>query len=194
MKNRYNFFSTLTIGLSILMMTFGIATNAWSQAGQCNAGGCTMTGASWGAVQSTTSATFVNSVAGTYGGEYNTYNVTSGNQYEWSLCPADGATNPTGDAQLTLKNTANTNLCYSDDFCGASPKILWTANFTGQVRVLVNQFNCASNSNSHTVRWRQVSAPPPPSTGGCTYSIALHDTFGDGWNGGNVTVNVGGTN
>ena len=160
MKNRYHFFKSLTIGLSILMMTFGIATNAWSQAGQCNAGGCTMTGTAWGATQSTTSATFVNSVAGTYGGEYNTYNVTSGNQYEWSLCPVDGATNPTSDAQLTLKNTSNTNLCYSDDLCGASPKILWTATFTGQVRVLVNQYNCATNSNSHTVRWRQVSAAP----------------------------------
>ena len=31
-------------------------------------------------------------------------------------------------------------------------------------------------------------------TAQCTYSIALHDTWGDGWNGGNVTVNVGGTN
>ncbi len=29
---------------------------------------------------------------------------------------------------------------------------------------------------------------------GCTYSISLLDTWGDGWNGGAVTVNVGGTN
>jgi hypothetical protein len=28
----------------------------------------------------------------------------------------------------------------------------------------------------------------------CTYSISLLDTYGDGWNGGAVTVNVGGTN
>jgi len=119
-----------------------------------------MTGSAWGSIQSTTSATFVNSVAGTWGGEYNTYNVTSGNQYEWSLCPTDGATCPTSDAQLTLKNTSNTNLCYSDDLCGFRPKILWTATFTGQVRVLINQYNCVGNSNSHTVRWRRVSAAP----------------------------------
>ncbi|MEY3967101.1 MAG: hypothetical protein RL137_1, partial [Bacteroidota bacterium] len=108
MKIRYNFFKSLTVGLSILLLTFGFVSKAWSQAGQCNAGGCTMTGSSWGAVQSTTSATFVNSVAGTWGGEYNTYNVTSGNQYEWSLCTADGAVSPTNDSQLTLKNTSNT--------------------------------------------------------------------------------------
>ena len=119
-----------------------------------------MVGTSYGAAQSTTSATFVNSVAGTWGGEYNTYNVTSGNQYEWSLCTADGAVSPTNDSQLTLKNTSNTTLCYSDDLCGARPKILWTATFTGQVRVLVTQYFCATNTSSHTVRWRQVSAVP----------------------------------
>ncbi|MDP4596077.1 MAG: GEVED domain-containing protein [Crocinitomicaceae bacterium] len=160
MKMRYNFNKYLSVSLSILMLTFGFVSKAWSQAGQCNAGGCTMVGTSYGAAQSTTSATFVNSVAGTWGGEYNTYNVTSGNQYEWSLCTADGATSPTNDSQLTLKTTANATLCYSDDLCGARPKILWSATFTGQVRVLVNQYNCASNTSSHTVRWRQVSAAP----------------------------------
>jgi len=160
MKIRYNFFKSLTVGISILLLTFGFVSKAWSQAGQCNAGGCTMVGTSFGSVQSTTSATFVNSVAGTWGGEYNTYNVTSGNQYEWSLCTADGAVSPTNDSQLTLKNTSNTTLCYSDDLCGARPKILWTATFTGQVRVLVTQYFCATNTSSHTVRWRQVSAVP----------------------------------
>lgn len=160
MKIRYNFFKSLTVGISILLLTFGFVSKAWSQAGQCNAGGCTMVGTSFGSVQSTTSATFVNSVAGTWGGEYNTYNVTSGNQYEWSLCTADGAVSPTNDSQLTLKNTSNTTLCYSDDLCGALPKILWTATFTGQVRVLVTQYFCATNTSSHTVRWRQVSAAP----------------------------------
>jgi hypothetical protein len=98
-------------------------------------GGCAGPGTSYGAAQSTTSSTFVNSLPNTYAGEYNTYNVTSGQQYEWSLCPADGAVNPTSDAQLTLKNTSNGNICYSDDLCGAQPKILWTATFTGQIQI-----------------------------------------------------------
>jgi hypothetical protein len=160
MKMRYNFYKHLTVSFSFILLTICFVSKAWSQAGQCNAGGCTMVGTSYGAAQSTTSATFVNSVAGTWGGEFNTYNVTAGNQYEWSLCTADGATSPTNDSQLTLKTTANATLCYSDDLCGARPKILWSATFTGQVRVLVNQYNCATNTSSHTVRWRQVSAAP----------------------------------
>ena len=169
MRINYNFFKSLTLGLSVMLMTFGFVTQAWSQAGQCNTGGCTMVGTSYGSVQSTTSSTFVNSVSGTWGGEYNRYNVTAGNQYEWSLCTGDGATSPTNDSQLTLKNTSNTTLCYSDDVCGARPKILWTATFTGEVRVLVTQYYCATNTNSHTVRWRQASAAP---TGPVTCSNA----------------------
>jgi hypothetical protein len=134
--------------------------------GQCLGGGCAMTGANWGAVQSTTSATFVNSVAGTFSGEYNTYNVTNGMQYEWSLCVADGATSP-NDAQLTLKTVGNVNICYSDDFCGVQPKIQWTATFNGQVRVLVTQFNCQSNTSSYTVRWRCVNCGPIPPGANC---------------------------
>jgi hypothetical protein len=133
-----------------------------AQPGQCLAGGCAGPGTVRGVAQTTTSGVFVNSVAGTLAGEYNLYNVTAGQQYEWSLCPADGAVNPTGDAQMTLKTTANVTLCFSDDLCGLAPKILWTSTLTGQVRVLVNQFSCVSNALSHTVRWRCVSCAPPP--------------------------------
>lgn len=162
MKNNYapQFLSRTMFMIVLSIFSLFLSKSTFGQAGQCLGGGCTMTGSSWGAAQSTTSSTFVNSVAGTWGGEYNTYNVTSGNTYEWSLCVADGATNPTSDGQLTLKNTSNTILCYSDDLCGASPKIQWVATFTGQVRVLVTQYYCTTNSNSHTVRWRQVSAAP----------------------------------
>jgi hypothetical protein len=157
----------------VLFLMLGSTASILGQAGQCLGGGCAGPGTSYGAAQSTTSSTFVNSLPNTYAGEYNTYNVTSGQQYEWSLCPADGAVNPTSDAQLTLKNTSNGNICYSDDLCGAQPKILWTATFTGQVRVLVNRYNCATNSNSHTVRWRCVSCGPPPGPPGCTNTTAF---------------------
>jgi hypothetical protein len=156
------------LGLALLFA----GQQAWAQAGQCLGGGCAGPGVSYGVAQSTTSGTFVNSVGCTYAGEFNLYNVTSGQQYEWSLCTADGATNPTADMQLTLKTTANGNICYSDDLCGATPKILWTATFTGQVRVLLNQYNCVTNSNCHTVVWRCVSCSPPP-PGPCTNSTAF---------------------
>ena len=161
MKNKYSvqFVSRFILPIFVAVFSLFVSKVSLGQAGQCSGGGCTMAGFAWGAAQSTTSATFVNSVGGTYGGEYNTYNVTSGNTYEWSLCTADGAVSPTGDSQLTLKTTANAILCFSDDVCGLRPKILWVATFTGQVRVLVTQYNCVSNSSSHTVRWRQASAP-----------------------------------
>jgi hypothetical protein len=159
---------------------------ALGQAGQCLAGGCT-TGVSFGATQSTTSTVFVNSVAGTFAGEYNTYNVTTGQQYEWSLCGADGATNPTGDTQLSLRRNDNNNaICYSDDLCGSQAKILWTATFTGVVRVYVHQYNCVTNSNSHTVRWRCISCAP--ACAGTLVSLNMFDSFGDGWNGAQLTI------
>ncbi len=147
----------------IVVTPIGGSTGAPPASGQCNVGGCVL-GIGWGAPQSTTSGTFVLAVGGTWGGEYNTYNVTAGQSYEWSTCVTDGAISPTADTQLTLYTTAGVPLCYSDDFCGLQSKIAWTATFTGQVFVQVNQFNCASNTNSHTVAWRCVScaASPPP--------------------------------
>ena len=144
--------------------------------GQCLAGGCT-TGTAWGATQSTTSGSFVNSVAATYGGEYNTYNVTSGQQYEWSLCTADGAVIGTNtDSQLSLRrNDTNAALCYSDDFCGAHAKIQWTATFTGVVRVYVHRYNCTTISTSHTVRWRCASCAPPLTN--CMSSVAYASPY-----------------
>ncbi|MBK8228884.1 MAG: hypothetical protein IPK70_17110 [Flavobacteriales bacterium] len=116
----------------------------------------------------------MDAVAGTYGGEFNTYNVTSGQQYEWSLCPGDGATAAATDMTLSLKTTANAHICYNDDVCGAQPKILWTATFTGQVRVLVYQYPCVAIAASNTVRWRCVSCGPPPPVGPC-----LTSTYGE---------------
>ncbi len=156
-------FSRLRAGFVVLAALLSAAAHA--QPGQCLAGGCPGPGTAFGVAQTTTSTAFVNSVANTWGGEYNLYNVTLGQQYEWSLCPADGAVNPTADAELTLKNAANVTLCYSDDVCGAAPKILWTSTLTGQVRVLVTQFSCATNSSAHTVRWRCVTCTTPPA--GC---------------------------
>jgi hypothetical protein len=119
-------------------------------------------GSVWGATQSNEANQFINSVAGTNGGEYNTYNVTAGMQYEWSLCAADGAVNPSADMTLTLTDDVTNNIiCYGNDVCGTQPKILWTSNFTGVVRVYLHSLGCLANSASHTVSWRCVSCPTP---------------------------------
>jgi hypothetical protein len=102
-----------------------------------------------------------------YGGEYQLYNVVNGTQYEWSYCTGDGASNAAGeDMQLTLFNDGTgAFIAYSDDVCGLAPKITWTANFTGTVRMLTNLYYCGTNTTCHTLSWRTVSAlPPPPSS------------------------------
>ena len=133
----------------------------YAQPGQCLAGGCN-TGTTYGAIQTTTANSFVNSVGVTFGGEYNSYNVNAGQQYEWSLCTADGATNPSADMTLTLTNNAtNAILCFSDNVCGTQPKILWNSTITGVVRVYLHTPGCGTNSASHTVRWRCVSCAAP---------------------------------
>ncbi|MFN5318432.1 MAG: hypothetical protein ACK5CY_06295, partial [Bacteroidia bacterium] len=115
------------MGALIILLPFG--ESLWAQPGQCLGGGCNV-GAAWLGTQTTTSNVFVDAVGGTWGGEYNTYNVTAGQQYEWSLCTADGAINPSADMTLTLANDlTNATICFSDNVCGLQPKILWTATF-----------------------------------------------------------------
>lgn len=83
-------------------------------------------------------------------GDFTVYNVVNGTTYEWSLCPADGGSS-TYDAQLSLyPATGNVALCYSDDVCGNAPKIRWTANYTGTVRLQLNQFNCLGGAQLNT--------------------------------------------
>ena len=55
------------------------------------------------------------------------------------------------------------------------------------------RFNCTYGTGDYWMYFDDViinQAPPAP----CAYSIALYDTYGDGWNGGALTLNVGGTN
>ena len=67
MKNKYSvqFVSRFILPIFVAVFSLFVSKVTLGQAGQCSGGGCTMTGFSWGAAQSTTSATFVNSMAGT---------------------------------------------------------------------------------------------------------------------------------
>ncbi len=114
-------------------------------------------------------------IEGMYGGEYAVFNVTNGVSYNWSLCSEDGG-NASYDSELTLRNHSNGSyLDYADDVCGNDAKITWLASFTGQVRVLVNQYNCQSNSTNTTLAYKNnsvtnytISLSSNPSNGGAT--------------------------
>lgn len=113
--------------------------------------------------QSTTSNTLVNVASCVYGGEYAVYTVTAGETYTWTTCAASNF-----DTQLTLYESAScgsgTMGAYNDDDCGLQSTITWTATSTGQVTVLLSQYNCSSNSTCQTVEWACLSCG---SSGAC---------------------------
>ena len=76
------------------------------------------------------------------GGRYVTVSVCAGAQYTFKTCASNAF-----DTQLTLyNNTGGAALAFNDDFCGLQSQIIWTATFTGVVRVLLDRYNC-NNSN-----------------------------------------------
>ncbi|MDD2636496.1 MAG: GEVED domain-containing protein, partial [Bacteroidales bacterium] len=175
----------------ILGMLTLVCNNLNAQSGECR----TSDGCSGGtnypsAVQSTTTDAW--SIVSTiiYAGEYAIYDVILGETYEWSLLTIDGG-NCSYDSQLTLSNEdGSVKYCYSDDVQNLNAKITWTATFTGQVRVLVNEYNCGTNSTATTLVWRCVSCGTvdPPANDDCSGAISL-SVFGstcEGVTNGNV--------
>gem|GEM_PF-4460868 len=160
-----------------------------SQAQQCNAGGCTSFGSNYPAgTFSTVSATWTTVASNIYGSEWAYYSVSSGSTYQWSLCTSHGGYCGY-DGQLTLTSQdGSTRYCYSDDICDSNdPWISWTASFTGTVRVLVNEYNCVSNSTNTTLVWRCSNYVPPCTAGSISGAPATICT------GSNVTYTWAGT-
>ncbi len=93
--------------------------------------------------------------SGIYAGEYSVFSVENGETYIFSLCESDGGS-ASYDSQLILrKNSDGSFLEYSDDDCGDDPKIIWEATFTGEVRALINEYNCQTNSTSTTIAYKK---------------------------------------
>lgn len=88
-----------------------------------------------------------------WGGEFCLVNVVSGQTYSFSYCSSDGAY-LAFDGEISIKSTANQVIAYSDDYCGMAPKIVWRAGFTGQVRVLLTKYQCASQQTNSTMAYR----------------------------------------
>ncbi|MFZ4784664.1 MAG: T9SS type A sorting domain-containing protein [Flavobacteriales bacterium] len=98
-----------------------------------------------------------NGVTCNYGGEYCTVSVIAGATYNFTTCGA------TFDTQITLFNGAGvTALGYDDDgsICGSgNSDLTWTATFTGTLRVLVDEYNCLTNSICAPLECTLVSMP-----------------------------------
>lgn len=91
------------------------------------------------------------------GGQYALVNVTAGNIYTFSTCSSTAF-----DSQITLyNNTGGASLGYNDDGCGLQSTVTWTAGFTGQLRVLVDRYNCANNAICIPLTIQCTPGPPP---------------------------------
>ncbi len=92
-----------------------------------------------------------------WAGEYCAFNVVSGRSYNFSLCSTDGAS-ATYDSELTLRNkTTDAFIAYSDDYCGDDAKIIWTATFTGVVKLVVTKYSCATGTTNTKVRYKYTA-------------------------------------
>lgn len=83
-------------------------------------------------------------------GNYFLMNVVAGGTYTVRTC---GLT--TWDTQLTVYNSAGgSSIAYNDDACGSlRSQTSFTATFTGQARVILNQWSCTSSSNTSQVEY-----------------------------------------
>ncbi len=90
------------------------------------------------------------------GGQYVAVDVVAGNVYTFSTCG-----NTAFDSQITLYNSGGGGaLGYNDDGCGTQSTVTWTSSFTGVLWVLVDQYNCTSNTTCIPLNVTCGTAPP----------------------------------
>lgn len=165
-----------TIRLLLFVLVYLVVIPiAYSQTGQCLSGGCSGGTQFPSSEYSSSSDTWEIVSTAIYAGEYAIYNVESGKTYEWSLLAVDGGSS-SYDSQLTLLSEDGlTEYCFSDDVHNLNAKITWTASFTGKVRVLVNEFDCQTNTEFTTLAWRCASCGSidPPANDDCSDAVNL---------------------
>jgi hypothetical protein len=90
-----------------------------------------------------------------YGGEYRLVTgLQSGSQYAFETC---GDTD--FDTQISVYDAVTGSfITYNDDFCGLQSRVTFTSN-GNNVRVLVDRYNCGSQSSCMTLKATRLSGP-----------------------------------
>lgn len=146
--------------LALLLVLISASTaQAQSPDGECGYAPCNFLSSTAGPLYEPVVSVWASAFPQTKAGQHNWFSLKAGQTYEWSLCAADGAVNPTPDAMLTLIHYPDVPICGSNNVCGLSPKIRWTSPVDTQVRVRIMQNGCITNNNNHTLRYRCVSCP-----------------------------------
>lgn len=137
----------------ITAFTILIAHGIWACTGGTNAG--TLTPTSTYQTQNVSN------------GQYYVVNVTCGSTYHFTFCSNGGSAS--WDTQITINQTNNTTqLAYNDDACGLQSNVTWTANFTGQIHVLISQFSCNNGGGSNGTLAYNVTPTSVIYNAGCT--------------------------
>jgi len=97
----------------------------------------------------------------TYGGEYvRVTNIVAGRTYRISLCGANNF-----DTQLTVyPQGGGPAVAHNDDWCGSQSEIYFTPMSNGNYDLLVDAYNCTSNTLCATMAVVLVNIPRPKIT------------------------------
>jgi hypothetical protein len=108
-------------------------------------------------------------------GQYVIVDVVAGNTYNFNTCDATAY-----DPYLTLYPHAGGGaIAFDDDACGLQSSVTWTATFTGQVRVLIDEYDWFYGSCVHfmdvcfPISISCLPPPPPVTNDNCPTAIAL---------------------
>jgi hypothetical protein len=117
-----------------------------------------------------------------YSQEYSIVNVVAGNTYEFQSYVTSGGAN----RFTTITTTFNVNSALAWGTTNTAASVTWTATFTGQVIFWTHlNTSCGSSTVNQT---RRVRCSVPPCVG-TSITLTLDDSWGDGWNGGQITIN-----
>ena len=88
-------------------------------------------------------------------GRYLLFNVSSGEQYHWSMCPEHGGDAPY-NSQLTIRHGLNNRiLAHSNNVCGDDARISWTSDLSGYVKLILTKFNCESDYTLARIAYKE---------------------------------------
>jgi len=93
------------------------------------------------------------------GGTYYNFNTIAGRIYYFSFCSADFGSSMY-NTQISINTSAGVLVpgAFNDDYCGNQSYLAWTAPASGTYRVLVNLYNCASQTNMGSMVYKYSSA------------------------------------
>lgn len=127
-------------------------------------------------------------------GEFAYVTVCKGATYTFSTCSNTGLL---FDTELTLLDTNGVYLDYNDDDCGlttATSEIIWLAQYSGRVKILLDETECAHSGNSATVDVTMETAcnTDPVVLSPFTISSIVTDATCDGYSDGSIDLTVSG--